>query len=787
MARELQEAPRSHRLIQLGAVVLATSAAALAFGRVFAGRTPTWKLVLVGLISIGLATLFERRSPLLAAVVSAVGLLWIIGILVFPHTLWHGLPLGKTVHAIGNSLGRVGHQADVQVAPTPPLRPLFMAAITAVWTAAFSTHALAVRSGSPMLAAAPAAALVAFASVVLDDGPRPGYAVLFLVGVLALLFADGLRRVRQWGPVRPWSSGLADVRRRVVSSSTTRGARRVVVLVVLVAVLLPGLLPGIRSKPVLALGARAGSEINPLVSVSSSLKLHNPLPLFSVHVPQQYGMYWRWLALDKFDGDQWTTNDLHVDNGKNYGSSASLSLHSLPEGTDNETVSATVTVTNTPGDVGWLPLPYQPFDISTPGLDMRIDPRRTAVVADDALQPGFTYQVDSRVMFPTYDQLNQTFDYSSPVYERNLQLPEDLPTEIGQLARAIVRRAGAKTTLEKAFAVQQYLTDPLVFQYDAAAPPGAGDDALKDFLFTTHRGFCQQFASSMAVLLRTLGIPARVAVGFTPGTYDAGAGAYEVTTENAHAWVEVEFPHYGWVPFEPTPTKANPVTDNIVFTKPVTSSGDLPDGCLEEQFVRGACKFTGKNRQGDGSGTSTGGHRHKSPFVGEPPPQSGGEAPPTLPHGAITLGHPFQKPGTPMSWRARLGFGLLGLILLVLLLFPIVKFLVRRIRLVRARGNRELALASFRLFERQAGDVGLSRGPGETPWEYRSRLSEEVTLSDGHLDRLATVAGKAAYSPHDVAETDAEGAGRDGRVAIRDVRRSVGVARRVAGWWRPQI
>jgi len=114
MARELQEAPRSHRLIQLGAVVLATSAAALAFGRVFAGRTPTWKLVLVGLISIGLATLFERRSPLLAALVSAVGLLWVLGILVFPHTLWHGLPLGKTVHAIGRSLGWVGHQADVQ-------------------------------------------------------------------------------------------------------------------------------------------------------------------------------------------------------------------------------------------------------------------------------------------------------------------------------------------------------------------------------------------------------------------------------------------------------------------------------------------------------------------------------------------------------------------------------------------------------------------------------------------------------------------------------------------------
>ncbi|HEY7280634.1 MAG TPA: transglutaminaseTgpA domain-containing protein, partial [Actinomycetota bacterium] len=379
MARELQEAPRSHRLIQLGAVVLATSAAAIAFGRVFAGRMPTWKLVLVGLISIGLATLFERRSPLLAAVVSAIGLLWVIGILVFPHTLWHGLPLGKTVHAIGRSLGRVGHQADVQVAPTPPLRPLFMAAVTAVWTAAFSTHALAVRSGSPLLAAAPAAALVAFAGVVLDDGPRPGYAVLFLLGVLALLFADGLRRVRQWGPVRPWSSGLADVHRRSVSASTTRGARRVAAMVIGVALLVPGLLPGLHSKPVIDLGASDNSVINPLVSVSAALKLRNPVPLFSVHVPREDGFYWRWLALDDFDGDQWTTADIDATTGRKYGSNASLpiTVPRLPHGTDVEVVSATVTVAHSPGETGWLAVPYEPFELSTPGTDIRFDASHT--------------------------------------------------------------------------------------------------------------------------------------------------------------------------------------------------------------------------------------------------------------------------------------------------------------------------------------------------------------------------------------------------------------------------
>jgi hypothetical protein len=134
-----------------------------------------------------------------------------------------------------------------------------------------------------------------------------------------------------------------------------------------------------------------------------------------------------------------------------------------------------------------------------------------------------------------------------------------------------------------------------------------------------------------------------------------------------------------------------------------------------------------------------------------------------------------------------LTFVVLGLVVLVLVLFPIVKFGVRRFRVIRAKGNRDRTLAEFRLFEARAGDVGLARGPGETPWEYRSRLAQEVRFSDGHLDRLATVAGTAAYSAHEIGEAEAQDAGRDGRVAIRDVRRSAGVARRFTGLWRPQI
>jgi transglutaminase-like putative cysteine protease len=774
MARELQEAPRSQRLIQLGAVLLASGGAAVAFGRVFVGHAPTLKLVLVAFLSVGLAAAFERRSPLLAAVVSAVGLLWVIGLLVFPHSLWHGLPLGRTVHRIGVSLGRVGRQADVQVAPTPPLRPLFMAAVTAVWTAAFSTHALAVRSGSPLLASIPPAALVGFTGLVLEDGARPAYAALFLVGVLALLFADGLRRVRQWGPVRPWSSGLAEVRRRLVPTSLTRGARRVVVAAMGVALLLPGLLPGFGAKPVLHIGAAAGGSaaIDPLVAVSNSLRRDRPVSLFTVRTSADTGVYWRWLALDEFDGDRWTARDVRVEHDPTYASGEALPVQAthVPHGTESETVEQTVTIVRSPGI--WLPMAYEPESIDLGGGSVRFDRQHTSAVLVGDIEPGFTYHVTSRVLEPTFQQLNQRFDYSGSRYGPYTELPSDLPPVIGHIAREIVRQARARTPLTEAIAIQDYLTSPQVgFQYDASIPRGDGSSALVDFLTRTQRGFCQQFASAMAVLLRTLHIPARVAVGFTQGTYDAGLRAFDVTTENAHTWVEVLFPGYGWLPFEPTPTRSNPVTEQI--TDPTRGEhGSTPT-------TPGTT-----NREGSGTGGgSVGGHKDPQ-FSSDPlgPPAKPGPS-----HPIDFVPQPRDVPGPPVSLRVVVLLVLGGLVVAAAVLFPIVKVAVRRIRTARARSARDKALAAFRLFESRAGDVGLGRWPGETPEEYRSRLSRQIRASDGHLDRLTRIAGMAAYARRDVTDVDAAKAGRAGRTAIRDVRRSVPVTRRVAALWRPRI
>src|SRR5690606_524884 len=128
-----------------------------------------------------------------------------------------------------------------------------------------------------------------------------------------------------------------------------------------------------------------------------------------------------------------------------------------------------------------------------------------------------------------------------------------LPAEVVRLAREVT--ADAATPFDRAQALQEWFTDPANgFTYSLSVPQGNSGDLLVDFL-EQRQGYCEQYASAMAVMLRSLDIPARVAIGFTQGTPD-GAGGWTVTSHDAHAWVEVRFDQHGWVRFDPTPLSA---------------------------------------------------------------------------------------------------------------------------------------------------------------------------------------------------------------------------------------
>jgi hypothetical protein len=128
---------------------------------------------------------------------------------------------------------------------------------------------------------------------------------------------------------------------------------------------------------------------------------------------------------------------------------------------------------------------------------------------------------------------------------------------------------GAATPYDKARALQDWFRSS--FTYDLNVPSGHDDSAMERFLFVTRRGYCEQFAGTYAAMARSLGLPARVGVGFTSGTKQ-GDGTFHVTGKEAHAWPEVYFPGSGWIPFEPTPGRAAPSGESYTGVDPSAAS-----------------------------------------------------------------------------------------------------------------------------------------------------------------------------------------------------------------------
>lgn len=192
------------------------------------------------------------------------------------------------------------------------------------------------------------------------------------------------------------------------------------------------------------------------------------------------------------------------------------------------------------------------------------------------LEKGDTYNSFGSISTATAEQLNGAgAAYPQWVTDRYLQLPKSLPQRVAAEALRVVNEAGAGTPYARAHAIEQYLRG---FPYDLAVEsPPAGQDTVDFFLFYLKRGYFDYQSSAMAVLLRTLGIPSRVTVGYA---LDPGTGAetnYTVKKDAAYSWVEVFFPEYGWVTFNPTQDRPEGGAGGLG-----TSTIPLPDSKFED-------------------------------------------------------------------------------------------------------------------------------------------------------------------------------------------------------------
>jgi transglutaminase-like putative cysteine protease len=287
--------------------------------------------------------------------------------------------------------------------------------------------------------------------------------------------------------------------------------------------------------------------------------------------------------------------------------------------------------------------------------------------------------------------------------------------EIQDLAVKIVTAAGATTPYDKAAAIEAYLRSSSNFTYSLDAKTPAGVDPIEYFLFTSHKGYCEFFATAMGDMLRSLGIPARLVNGFGPGTFDAQTSQYIVRGEDAHSWVEVYFPQYGWIPFEPT-------ADNLSVYSTIPRGAGAQATCLRDNN----CQDPG------GSGVVLPGGGSSTPGVnrGERNDPGGG---PSI--GGITVSSVLAA-----SNATKILGGLLAVLLL--LLVALSRYL--RPRSVMAVWRRTLTLARL---------AGAERKPGETPLELGRRLRRTFPETAEPMSALADGFVVAAYAPPDVAST----------------------------------
>jgi protein-glutamine gamma-glutamyltransferase len=275
----------------------------------------------------------------------------------------------------------------------------------------------------------------------------------------------------------------------------------------------------------------------------------------------QYALHWRGVALANFDGRNWSNpRESYVLRREGDGefavplfsqgvAQASLARIQTATGRLNRYIHYRVLMEPIGTNVFFL-APWA-RRVSGAYRALQIDPGG-AVSNLDSQRPVSLYEADSDIAVPSPQQLRGAGDYLPQFALAYLQLPA-LDPRIPQLAAQI--SSSASNSYDKSVAVERYLKTH--YGYTLQLPSAPVADPLGNFLFERKQGHCEYFASSMAVMLRTLGIPARVVNGFRSDEFNDLTGNYVVRARNAHAWVEGYFPVYGWVTFDPTPGGAS--------------------------------------------------------------------------------------------------------------------------------------------------------------------------------------------------------------------------------------
>lgn len=439
----------------------------------------------------------------------------------------------------------------------------------------YAVDVLALGLRRPPLAALPLlVALSVPVTILLEDLALPVFVVCGLLFVWLLAaerhdrWSRGTGSARHHGPDD--GSPAADPGRGLV----WQAALGAVALALLVAPLVPvtDSLPddGTGEGPGTGRGdIRLNTTVNPFIRLRRELIEQTNTPLVYARTDAVETSYLRTTVLDRFEGDEWrpSQRDLPSDNvadGVLPGPPGLAPGTGGPEADWEFELSPQFTTS-------WLPLPYPLRELDVEG-NWRYDERTFDVALVRGRSPlGLEYAARSFAPRVTAAQLDDALRPPASVRQAGTEVPEDLPPVIERTAREVTR--GADTGFAQAVALQNWFRSDGGFTYSLEQRPGSGMDLLADFVTVDRVGYCEQFASAMAAMARTLGIPARVAVGFlSPERQPDGRLLY--SSDTRHAWPELYFSGAGWVRFEPTPggrTGATPAYTRQSVDEPSTA------------------------------------------------------------------------------------------------------------------------------------------------------------------------------------------------------------------------
>ena len=579
----------SHRLTLAAAA--GTALASTALYVLFDGWEWFWAGLGAIAVVAALGTLTRRRPlPVIVGLAAGLaGLLLYLNVVFAAGRSWLLVVPNRSSLSYLWQLAMQGMTDADRFSPPVPLTPgLLLLGTAGIGLAALATDALAVRLRSSAVAGLPLLAL--FIVPTTTPAARGGFGTtlvfcLATAGYLLILNADGRERIQGWGrPVGLWGPGVSsrpgyagqDAGRyagkyaggpaavRVSDARTLAAAgRRIGAASILVALCVPLFVPGLRVNHMFpahvnifgpagaALGAGDGSAVpNPLAQMTQDLRESQSSTILTYRTTDPEPQYLQMYILGNLSTTAWT---MGPGLGPTVTANGALPSPQGLAGADRTSVTTRVhvsrgTISATAG-ISFLPVPYPATRISVPGHWV-MDVGTSMVLGYGTSLSGLTYTVTSDDISPSTEQLNKAPAPPAAIADEYLNVPAAF-RPLTALAKRVTSRAA--TPYGKAIALQQWFTQSGGFSYSLSATEPPDATGLSHFLTVSKRGYCQQFAFAMAVLARLLGIPSRVAVGFTSGS-PTGIGTWSVKTSDAHAWPELYFQGAGWLRFEPTPS-----------------------------------------------------------------------------------------------------------------------------------------------------------------------------------------------------------------------------------------